>query len=421
MFSLPIRWQIRQTTLTTIELVTVCGVGRAAFLDAAHGGAERQNGPMSPVPASLSRRPLPPIEVRRYRDAYGRGLQQAILRDGDDLAVALAANELTRGWVPLVVLLHGTVLADLDRPRDAARYLEQGLAMLPGTLAATEIGTGDHFVLLLVEQLFALARIDEVAAHLEPLLLPDRPLETRFGALRAQARLAVWHGRYEEAHHYLNTAAGVAGRARSNFFAALVDADRAMLLVTQGSSFEGGAVAERVLPALLRPGRSPRQRWANAEGAACALTIARYAAGGHDLFTAGRYLAMAEPVVAGTGRRALAGLAALARAAYAREVLDADGAERSLQLARAMFSAVPSPLGLAVTELDQARLAAGRGLLAAARPLAKRAAGQLFELRTARELADARALVAWIDACAPDPMRTAATRPDASSDHPVAS
>ena len=370
---------------------------------------------MSPAPTAFSRRPLPPVEVRRYRDAYGRGLQQTILGDGDRLAVTLAANDLTRGWVPLVVLLHGAVLADLDRPRDAARYLEQGLAMLPGTPAADELGPGDHFELLLLEQWFTLARLDEVAARLEPLLLPDRPLETRFAALRAQARLASWHGRYEEAHQYLNTAAGVANRARSNFFTDLVDADRAVLLVTQGSPYEGGAVAERVLPGLLRPGRSPRQRWANAEGAACALTIARHAAGGRDLFTAGRYLGMAEPVVADTGRRALAGLAALARAAYGREVRDADGAERSLQLARTAFNAVPSPQGLALTELDQARLAAERGLLASARPLATRAVAQLSELRLARDLADARALAAWIEARQPSSSGATTSGSDESS------
>lgn len=353
---------------------------------------------MSPLRDVVQRRPLPPAAVRRYQDAWDRGQQQLVLSHGDRLAVELSQDPLTRGWVPLVVLLHGAVLADRDLPRDALRYLEQGLAMLPGTESAAELGTADFFELLVVELLFTLGRVGEVALRLEPLLLPDRPLETRFGALRAQAKVSAWYGRYEEAHHFLNTAVGVANRARSNFSAALVEADRALLLVTQGSPYEGGAVAERVLPGLLKPGSSPRHRWANAEGAACALGIARYASVNHDLFSAGRYLGMAEPVVAGTGRRALAGLAALARAGYFREVRDADGAEAAIQVARTAFNAVPSPVGLALAGLDQARLAADRGLLASARPLAERAVVELGELRVARDLADARALLSSIDA-----------------------
>jgi hypothetical protein len=107
---------------------------------------------------------------------------------------------------------------------------------------------------------------------------------------------------------------------------------------------------------------------------------------------------LAEPVVADVGRRALDGLAALARGAYAREVGDTRTAELALAHARTQFNAVGCTHGLAMAGVDQARLGASQGLYASARPVAVRAVSELRELGLARELLDAQNLGRSIDA-----------------------
>ncbi len=348
---------------------------------------------------------LPTAAYRRYRDAYLRGRHDTVLAEGDRLAVALGEDPDQRGWVPAVVLMHGAVLAAEDRFAPACDYLEQGLAMLPGTESERETKRGDSYDLTLVQCQLVLGRYDEALGRLTALEEPDRPVETRLGAIRARAQVAAARGDDEQAHWLLNAATNLAARMRSRFSMTLVDADRALLLAGSGRLHEGVRLADSVLGPLIRPGVGTHATWAASEAAALALTLCRLTADRGDLATAERML--------------LAGAAAADR--VQRPFLDAhlDFAISVLWRQKGAYLQSEPLLGDALGDfvrlgcrpaaaaghLAAGHLAWARGMHAAAVPLYQQALAEHRDLGHRRDVAEVTHLLRLADAPPGAPLR----------------
>lgn len=341
---------------------------------------------------------LPDPAYRRYRDAYLRGEQGHVRAHGDALAVRLAADPAQRGLVPAVVLMHGMVLAAADELVSACDYLEQGLAMLPGTESAREAGTGDDYALALVQCEVLLGRYDAALGRLTALEEPDRPVETRLGAIRARAQIAGTRGDDEQAHWLLNTATNLASRMRSRFSMTLVDADRALVLAIGGRVHEGVRLADSVLGPLTRPGRGNHPEWAAAEAAALALTLSRLTADRGDLATAERMLLTGAAATDRVPRPLLDAHLDLAISVLWRQKGAHQQAEPLLRDAVVDFVRLGCRPAAALGRVAEGHLAWARGMRSAAVPLYEQARTEFADLGHRRDVAELTHLLRLADA-----------------------
>jgi tetratricopeptide (TPR) repeat protein len=309
----------------------------------------------------------------RLLEAIAHGEQDRALHLADALLAEAAADADRRRWIPATQLALGSLHADAERFELAAVMLHEGLGALADTGTAHLVPDADWYVLRLVDVELQLGRYAAAATRLPPLLEPTRAVETRLGATRVEVQLAITLGDFERAHHHLNTAAGLAERARNRFLGALVDADRAMLLAVQDRGHEAMANADRVLPSLAGPGSSPFTVWANRQAVACASLLARRASFAGNASHANRYAAVAAEVAPRTRSmlsRALANqaLAAAAMVDGRREEADALLLDAIAGLQR--LGTVPAT---ADAVADRGRLALATGLTSTARPVLEHA------------------------------------------------
>ncbi len=158
---------------------------------------------------------IPPPAYRDFREAYRRGDTDTVLGTAQHVLDALAADGGEAASVsPAVLLMVGAHLARRERLLDAIAYLDRGLLQLPGSSATREVGTGDWYALLLVQLEVLVGRYQQAWPLIQQLVEPDRPIETRLGATRAQLSVNAAFGDYETAYQLLNTAAGLADRLR---------------------------------------------------------------------------------------------------------------------------------------------------------------------------------------------------------------
>jgi ATP/maltotriose-dependent transcriptional regulator MalT len=326
-----------------------------------------------------------------------RGNRSYVLAHGDRLAVEFGGDPSTRHLVPSVVLLHGLVLADDDRFVEARDYLEHGLAMHATLPTSRDLTSLDRFELELVRVCLVLGDYGRAEALATTLEEPNRAMETRLGAIRSKAMLATIHGNYETAHQLINAAASLVERIHSRLFATLLDADRAMVLGTQGRLPEAILLADNCLRLLAQPGAGPHLRWAAAQSAALALTLGRYAAEAGDLSSAQRLVltgvGCAERL-GGTYMRAHADLTIStmwwAQGRY-HQAVDV------VRSARRTFVQLGTTPSAALATLQEGRVAWAQGLSAAAQPLLRQALNELAGLGHHREVEQLRVALGALD------------------------
>ncbi len=334
----------------------------------------------------MARRRIPPYAVRKFLDDVRVGNHERAAARADELAVWCSGHAVTRPQTPAVVLAHGEILLRNEDLLRAVSYLEQGLSMLDETGPHEIIGNGDHHRVLLVSTLLQLGRYQEAAHYLTPMEDPSGPLDTRLAALRCRAQLAAIYGNPEGAHQFLNTAATVAERVRGMQAPAMVDADRACLLATQGRLFEAMAIADRLFARTLRGGHGDRARWAAASTAAVAFTLSRHAVDQGRGYDAERFL--------------VAGIAAVEQAPSAYGVAHMDlamarawrhrgdfvNAELALRKAAVAFSRLGCRPAAALVSLEDACLNEARGTASATVNLFERALREFEEIGHAWEV-----------------------------------
>ncbi|HEY5155097.1 MAG TPA: hypothetical protein VIJ47_10215 [Acidimicrobiales bacterium] len=317
---------------------------------------------------------IPPPAYREFREAYRRGDTATVLGTGQHVLDALGAEGTdASGMTPAVLVMIGAHLARAEHLLDAIAYLERGLAQLPDSRATREVGAGDWYRLLLVQLQLLVGRYQAAWPSIHRLIEPDRSLESRLGATRAQVQVNAAFGDFETAYQLLNTAAGLADRLRSRQQAAMVAGDRAIVLALHGRTIEAASFADAVLPDLARPCPGPLGAWAAAQAVTVAATVARRAADAGDLLTAQRLLFGAEGPAAASGRSIDRGQLALAHGVVAYRAGDLLGAEAPLAEARQLFQSLGCAPAAAQVQWEEAQLARARGLHASAQPLLARA------------------------------------------------
>jgi hypothetical protein len=336
---------------------------------------------------------IPAPAYRAFREAFRRGDRATVLGSGQQVLDQLNSDEGQRGLVPAVLLMVGASLASAERYADAVAYLERGLNELPDSAAGREVGDGDWYALTLLDLRMRLGRYQAAWALAAILIEPSRRLETRLGATRAQVAINATYGGFETAQQLLNTAAGLADRLRNRQLSAMVDGDRAIVLAMQGRSVEAAAFADQVLPSLTRPGRGAELAWSAAQAVTVATTVARHAAIAGDPMTAERMLFLATDPTERTGRRFDQAQLELARGVVWREGGRVGDSELALLEARRQFLALDCAPAAAMAQREEARLAAGRGLTASARPLFERARDEFASLGLAREAGELEAVL----------------------------
>ncbi len=317
---------------------------------------------------------IPPPAYREFREAYRRGDTDTVLGTGQHVLNALAAEDGdVQTMAPAVLVMIGAHLARAERLTDAIAYLERGLAQLPGSLATREVGKGDWYALLLLQLDLLVGRYRPAWPLIQRLIEPDRRLETRLGATRAQVSVNAAFGDFETAYQLLNTAVGLADRLRSRQQAVMVAGDRAIVLALQGRTLEATSFADAVLPDLARPSPGPLGAWAAAQAVTVATAVARSAVEAGDLLTAQRLLYGAGEIAGRTGRTLDQGQLALAQGVVAWRSGDLLGAEAPLGKARRVFQTLGCAPATAQAQWEEANLAVARGLHSSARPLFERA------------------------------------------------
>lgn len=364
---------------------------------------------------------MPPAAVRKYFDDARVGNARRAMAQADALAVRCSADPATRRHTPAIVLVHGQLLAADEQLGAAAVYLEQGLAMLADTGPHEVVGGGDAQRALLVSLLVQLGRYEAAAAHLPVMEDPARPIEARFAALRARAQLATIHGQPELGHQVLNTAASVAQRIKGAFPIAMIDADRANLLATQGRLFEAMALADHLFLRTVRPVRGPHGDWSSALTTSVAFTLSRHAADQGRAYDCERFLVVGISAVERSPSTFGVAHMELAMARAWRRRGDFAHAEEALIKAAGDFARLGCAPSSALVTLEEACLAEARNLGTSTRSLFERALASFDELGHAWEsailrrhlgLVDPRAVAAAATSREPSPTEMRSSRRD---------
>jgi tetratricopeptide (TPR) repeat protein len=334
-----------------------------------------------------------PIAGRVYRDlrtAFERGDYDEVLSSGRQRVATLDADPGQRDYAPAALLIVGAALTERERYVEAVPWLEQGLSRLAGTASDRELSGGHWHHRLLADLYLLTGRWDDARRYLDWLARPGQPLDSRLAATRGLAGLAAARGRFDDAHLLLNTATDLASRTQSTQLAAMVTADRALVISAQGRLHEAVRFADDVAPSLSARSRGPAQQWANAQAAALLTTLARRLAEGGDPMTAQRYLIeVAEPVAA-AGRSYWDAHLDLARGVVSREGGEPFEAEAVTLRALSEFNRLGTAPAAAQARLDEAKLADALGYRLSALELYRRAVVELGALGLPRETADAQ-------------------------------
>jgi len=396
----------------------------------------------------------PPDAYRRIETAYRRGHYAIVLAEGDAAAATITADDDHEPLTGPLAIMMGVAHAAYESLEAAVAYLTFGVDRIradepepiatadppafvrpsataspgpypvgyaPGAMPGTipyraaparppiprrdreRFAFADHGELLLVEISLSRGEVHAARARLPRLVEPHRAVTTRFAATRAQSAIAAQIGEMETAHHFANTAAGLATRIPSRMRAALVDADRAVLLARQGRGYEAINIADRVLGRLVRPLVGPDERWARTEAAIVALTLSRHAAIGGDQLSAERLLHVGAEAGEGLDRRLLDGQIQLATATLAIEQGRHDEAEAGLLGAVTTFHRYGYRPSAARAMAEQARLAHLRDLYTSARPLYESALAELRAVELVPEARDVQRMLRALEEGSPPP------------------
>jgi hypothetical protein len=361
-----------------------------------------------------------PVEFERYREAYRQRRFDGVLADGHQLAATFETVDQQRRFVAPVALMFGAALAEGDAYLEACTWLEHGLERTAADQAAGdavilgEFGGTDWFSLRLIELYMLVGRYGDAWNRLTPLEEPSRRETTRLAAIRGRALLNTIRGDYEAAHNLLNAAVTVTERIGSSFLAAMVEADRAVLLATQGRRREAVLLADRTLDRLIKTPSGSHGVWAAASAASVALTLARrcFAADEHD--EGERWLLLGAGSIERSPTTYLSAQLDVTIARSWRQQGAIGRAESLCSAAAIRLASLGCRPAEAAATLELARLAAARGMDEAALPLAQRAYDELTYLGHALERREAAELLAQIGA-SPSSHQWAPERPASST------
>lgn len=336
--------------------------------------------------------PTEPVEFRQWwRHATGVTPATA-LDDADRVVSSLRADESTAGWAAAAALRAGAIAAATEQFSVAIRLLTDGLAALRLGGPSAGLVDRDHHLLLLAELRLATGATGDAATVLETLATPQTRPDLRLAATRGLIRVRTAAGQRDSAHLLLNAATDLAHGRRSALDAALVEADRAMVLAHEGRVSEATRHALDATARLSRSRRGPHGVLSLANAASCAAVVGRACAWSGDPGGAHALVDIGLDAAGRSGRTLPLVHGLIARSATRRLVGDLAGADddasRAVRLASAL-GADPAT-GLAMLELGATAAVAAR--LASAAPLFERAERLLAPSGHRTAAAHARAL-----------------------------
>lgn len=300
-------------------------------------------------------------------------------------------------WGPGVLVRFGVALARRQELAAARTELDRALEALGTSLAAVDLGGGDPAALQLIEVLAALGSFGEARQRALALWQPDRHASTRASAARLLASLHLAGGDVAGAHTWLDEAAVRAAALGGDLPLALVHADRAVVVTTDGRIAEGVAMAGEALSRLSRVTTSTRVAvWADAQASATACAIGIGAALAGDLAAAGALGAVAEERAVTDHRPLDTAWRQLLRAAVLRLGGDPGEAVLHVDAAAAAFRAAGAEPALAAAIREQALVAAAGGRHASAATLWRDSRAAFKRLGMPLEVARSEALAATL-------------------------
>ena len=247
----------------------------------------------------------PQPHLPRFREAFSRRSDgDTVLGTGQPVLDELGADERQSGLVPAVLLMVGATLARLELlPRCRAANLEHVAA---AAARHRRHPRGGRRRLVHPRAARPAAGDRSVPRGLEPHPGPHRarpgPTRPASEPRAPRSRCTPASATSPTAQQLLNTASGLAERVGSRQLAAMVDADRAIVLAEQGRTVEAAVFADQVLPQLARPGPGPllRGRGRRRQRSRPPWPAAPAVQG--DLMTAERMLFLATEPATGSGR-----------------------------------------------------------------------------------------------------------------------
>ncbi len=237
---------------------------------------------------------LAPAPYRRHRRHASRGDHVWVTAHTAATLAELGDAAAADRWGPGVLVRLGSALARRQELTAARTELTRALDALDGSLAASDLGGGEVAGLQLVEVLAALGEFGEARRRALALWDSRRHATTRAGAARLLASVHLAGGDLSGAHAWLDEAAARAAALGGDLPLALVHADRAVVVTTDGRVGEGVAMATEALERLSRVTASSRVAvWADAQASTTACAVALGAALAGDLGAAGTLGAVA--------------------------------------------------------------------------------------------------------------------------------
>jgi hypothetical protein len=342
-----------------------------------------------------------PSPVEHLLDAARQARWDDVAEGAEPLAAALLGTPGLERWAPAAVVLGGWARAEQGYLPTGIDLIERGLHHLDDPHVRREVGGVDGFHLKLVELYLLTGAQAEALDQIEPMRGPDAPLAVRFPAYRALIAVAADRGDDVHAEGFCATAADLARQVRRGDAVAQVAGDRVRWLASAGRAAEAAGAAEEVLPALLRERGATAPRRAQAAAVLLATGLALAEAGDAS---ASSWATRAEPLLprlpAGPHRR-LAAHADLVRAVAARWGGQLRDAEQLARRARRGFQRVGARPSVALTGLEEARIAMARGLVASAGATLEGVAADLRATGHHRRAAEAEALRAGLGSFRP--------------------
>lgn len=338
---------------------------------------------------------IAPAPYRRHRRRADRGDHQWVVANTAATLAELGDDAAADRWGPGVLVRLGSALARRQELTAARIELARALGALGGSAASADLGGGESAALQLVEVLAALGEFGEARQRALGLWEPGHHATTRAGAARLLASLHLAGGDVAGAHAWLDEAAARAAALGGELPLALVHADRAVVVTTDGRVAEGVAMATEALGRLSRITTSSRVAvWADAQASTTACAVALAAAAAGDLPSA-RALGTVAAERAVTDHRPLdAAWRQVLTSAVGRLEGRPQAAAVHVDAALVAFSAAGAEPGRAAAIREQALVAKAAGRHASAMALARDAGAAFHRLGMPLEAARADALAA---------------------------
>lgn len=315
---------------------------------------------------------LAPAPYRRHRRHADRGDHAWVVANTAATLAQLGDDAAADRWGPGVLVRFGSALARRQELAAARTELTRALGALGTSRAAADLGSGEAAALQLVEVLSGLGDFAEARRRALQLWQPGHHHTSRAAAARLLASLHLAGGDVAGAHAWLDEAAARAAPLGGDLPLALVHADRAVVVTTDGRIAEGVAIASEAMGRLSRATGSTRVAvWADAQASATAAAVGIGAALAGDLGVARSMRTVAEDRAVTDHRPLDMAWRQVLAAAVRRLDGDADAAAGVVDAAAGTFAAAGAEPALAAAVREQALVAGAAGRQASALALTR--------------------------------------------------